>query len=526
MGKNKIRMERKPLSFSTTMRNPTRIADFLEVLLPFEGKLLDNDTIMQIVKAILKKKIYTTVPEKRDAELKSILADPEAEFNDEQLEKIISDASQNHKEAGFDKGWPSRFDTWYKLPKEFGFVFYKVGEKIEISESGKMLANTSKIDNDSATQKISSIFTNALAKYQTNNPFRRNLINNAPFILFLKTIDILRGKYNCEKTGIYRWEIPFVTCWPNSDANELAEYINDFRDKYGKITSHERVYEKCLKLLESNNQNRFKIDQITKEGVDDFIRKLRITGLISLRGGGRLIDINKFEQDRVQYLIDNYSHYQTFEDEYEYYQYVGKIDKSIITIQSNECEYNTSDIRQNNLIKWANETDSKLIDDELRILGSRNSKSKHDLLKYIDAPTRFEFLTSIALKQQFPNIDIIPNYSIDDEGMPTYTARGGLGDIEVFSQSDDVLVEVTLMQNKIQAVSEIPGITRHLKEFGDHNNKQVYSIFVAPTLHQDTIYMIQFTKYQDNLEINGYKITDFVDKLRRSSKISDLRIAS
>lgn len=37
--------ERKPLSFSTTMRNPDRIAGFIECLLPFENQTLTSDVI-------------------------------------------------------------------------------------------------------------------------------------------------------------------------------------------------------------------------------------------------------------------------------------------------------------------------------------------------------------------------------------------------------------------------------------------------------------------------------------------------
>ena len=35
---------------------------------------------------------------------------------------------------------------------------------------------------------------------------------------------------------------------------------------------------------------------------DEFIRKMRITSLISLRGGGRFIDINNSEIDSVNYI--------------------------------------------------------------------------------------------------------------------------------------------------------------------------------------------------------------------------------
>lgn len=518
------RLERKPLSFSTTMRNPMRIAAFLNVIVPYEGQVLDDNTINCIVSDVLKSKIYTTMAEKRDPVLKAILNNPEKEFSDKQVKKIIDISPQNHKEAGFSKGWASRFDTWYKLPKELGFLFYKFGKKIEISESGKMLIETVGKHDGLIDKRISNIFTNALAKYQTNNPFRRNLIDNAPFILVLEAIGILKRKHTWKKTGIYRWEIPFVICWQDANATALALYINNFRTTYGKTVSSEIVYEKCLELLETTNQTRFKIDQITREGVDDFIRKLRITGLISLRGMGRLIDINKFERDRANYLIETYSSYEHFEDEYAYYQYAGLIDTNLVEISSNASEFDTSDIKQSTLIKWSSDNEKSFIDEELKKLETRNGKSSHELLKYIEGPTRFEFLTSIALKQQFPGIKVVPNYAIDDEGMPTFTARGGIGDIEVSSRTDDILVEVTLMQAKSQAVNEIPGITRHLRNFGDHVNKQVYSLFIAPTLHPDSVYMIQFTKFQENLEINGYTISDFISSLRQSQNIADLRI--
>ena len=45
----KRKLERKPLSFSTTMRNPERIASFIENLKEFEGKILTKEVIMKIV---------------------------------------------------------------------------------------------------------------------------------------------------------------------------------------------------------------------------------------------------------------------------------------------------------------------------------------------------------------------------------------------------------------------------------------------------------------------------------------------
>ena len=60
-------------------------------------------------------------------------------LTDREVLKVLKDNPQNHKEAGFSKGWPSRFDTWFKIAKELGFVFYRSGEKIRFSEIGLKL---------------------------------------------------------------------------------------------------------------------------------------------------------------------------------------------------------------------------------------------------------------------------------------------------------------------------------------------------------------------------------------------------
>ena len=48
--------EYKILSFSTTMRNPQRIAEFLKALLPFENQTLTHEIIMQIVAHLIQNK--------------------------------------------------------------------------------------------------------------------------------------------------------------------------------------------------------------------------------------------------------------------------------------------------------------------------------------------------------------------------------------------------------------------------------------------------------------------------------------
>lgn len=111
--------ERKPLSFSTTMRNPDRIAGFIECLLPFENQTLTSDVIRKIICRVLNQKLYSTVYQVGIPEYKRILNSDDDVYTEEQLNDIINNSPQQHKEAGFEQGWDSRFDTWFKLPMEF-----------------------------------------------------------------------------------------------------------------------------------------------------------------------------------------------------------------------------------------------------------------------------------------------------------------------------------------------------------------------------------------------------------------------
>ncbi len=71
-------------------------------------------------------------------------------------------------------------------------------------------------------------------------------------------------------------------------------------------------------------------------------------------------------------------------------------------------------------------------------------KVKTRFLRYINRPTRLEFLASIALVQNFKGLDVNPNYAVDDEGLPTFTASG-VAQYEIYDSDCDNYFEVTLM---------------------------------------------------------------------------------
>ena len=192
--------QHKPLSFSTTMRNPERIAGFLSCILPFEGQILTNEIIHEVaIKLITEKLYYTQKYEMKIPEYKAIYQNPDESFTREQVEDIVANSPQEHKEAGFEKGWPSRFDTWYEFPQELGFIRYEMNRQIQISQTGHMLIDAFR-EEQLNNEKIQAVFLNAMMKYQTNNPFKKNLNANCPLILLLQVI------YNLKQN--------FSTVWP------------------------------------------------------------------------------------------------------------------------------------------------------------------------------------------------------------------------------------------------------------------------------------------------------------------------
>ena len=434
-------------------------------------------------------------------------------------EDIIANSPQDHKEAGFDKGWPSRFDTWYKFLKELGLVYYEIGKPIEISDAGKMLLK-SKEEGYQYLEK--DVFLNCFVKYQRNNPFRTVSNSNKPLILLLKTIFRLKSQLD-NFVGINISEIPLFICWKDDVENELANLILKLREKYGYKISDEIIYEECKRILgiTEDQENRFKISNICHELPDEFIRKMRMTGLITLRGGGRFIDINGKEIEKAKYVVNKYSFINEFKDERSYFEYAKTIDKELVELKPSDI---TTLEKISLFKKWVDEFDYTKLVDELLILKDNHRKSTDNVLKFIDSPLRFEFLTALIIQKRFGDLFVLPNYSMDDEGLPTSFAPGNSADILCRDNVGNILVEVSLISSRQQVTSEILSIERHLLDTKTED-KNAFTVFVAPYIHPDSIRYIEFRKAVDNLVINAYGIDDFTVKLSLADNFRNLSSA-
>ena len=491
----------KPLLFTTTIRNPERLKGFLYVLKEYDGQVLDDELAEKIAGEIIGIGLYK--PKQLATYIKQKIKMKKT-LTDEEVTKILKDNPQDHKEAGFSKGWPSRFDTWFKIAKELGFVFYRSGEKIKFSEIGLKLVDS---EHPEFEQQA---FLNAFVKYQSNNPFRRVLNENVPLVLLLQVITKLNADKEYNDAGISKLELPLIIYWKDNDAEGLYQRIKKLRKDFDYSPSWEVIIEICRGEIMEGKDIARDAQSIMVDYIDEFIRKMRLTGLILLRGGGRFIDINKNEQTKVDYVLENYFDYKKYDTEESYFEYISKVDENLISLKPKAV----SVVEQDKfLAKWVNIYTWDTIKLEMMNLSSKKL-TKDEILKYLSNPVRLEFLTALAIKSKFPNVKVIPNYPVDNEGIPTSTAVGvgDTGDIECFEDINGILVEVTMSEGGTQTKMEVWPIGRHLAKFCEKApNSMCY--FVAPSIFSDSIMQIGYLKYKDNLFIYPKTIKEFLEHL-------------
>lgn len=504
----KRKSEYKPLLLTTTLRNPERIKKYMAVIAKYNGMILTNEIIDKVVFDLVSTKIYIPMYVRQNADLK-VQLNNEDPFSYNDTKRIIENSKQVHKEPGFEKGWPSRFDTWYEFPKELGLVYYEIDKPIEVSEAGHNLVLS---NNEGYEHLEQQVFLSSFVKYQSNNPFKRVLNKNKPLILLIQVILKLKEILGENSPGVSISEIPLFICWKNNDYLSLTNKIIEIRNNFGVRPSKEYIYGICKSILNftEKEENRFKIKNLCHEMPDDYIRKMRMTGLISIRGAGRFIDINNQEIDKIKYVVENYSELIEFSNERQYFDYVKNIDLSLVNLKKNIIYDNSQS--QQLFMKWVNLFDYDTLKRELLIVCRDKDCSRNEILKYIHQPLRLEFLTALILQKKFTDLIVKPNYIFDDEGMPTFFAPGNSADIQCLDEKGNILFEVTLIRGRQQVTSEMIPIERHLKEIRQ-NDSNAFSVFLAPNIHPDAIQYAAFSKFQSGLDIITMDIPTFASTL-------------
>ena len=519
---------KKPWSITTTLRNPERLRNFLIVLKQLEGKnwSLENQRKFQIL--LIKERVYgygsTQFYNSLSKEQIDLIDDQKKEISFEQAEEIFN--TKNYEDPAM-RGRQS-----INPLKKIGLVFIK-DEKIFITSLGELFLQD---DFD-----LGEIFFRSFIKWQLPNPDSSDYKleeghNIKPFIGVLHLINQVNQKsleIKEKAKGISKQEFSLFapTLIHFQDIETYANKILQLREQQkGKNKQEQKkIFDNYKKLfvqefLETTDQEEVKkLLKNLKDYGDNAIRYFRLTRFLFIRGGGFYIDLEPRRQVEINNLLnfDNAS-VMEFKTKELYLDYIADISEPKLPWESKE-EYEKILLKLIEDIKtyeedlnikakeienyqYYDEEELKKYISELRqyrrdLQNEENHQSSQELeqinnyiekldniFSFEDRPILLEKLSTLGLNALNDALKIKPNYPVGDDNEPTFTAPANTPDIECYYQEFNAICEVTMLKSRDQWYNEGQPVMRHLRDFENkNNNKKTYCLFIAPTIHRDTL---------------------------------------
>lgn len=519
---------KKPWSITTTLRNPERLRDFLIVLKNIEGEAwnLETQKKYQILLIKYRKYGYGSRQFYNGLSPKQINL-----INDLNKEISFREAEDIFNTKGYEDPAMRGRQSINPL-KKLGLVSIKEG-KVCITDLGHLLL---KDDYD-----LGEMFFRSFIKWQIpnldNDDYRlAEGYDIKPFIGTLHLINTVNKKTIAngeEPKGISKQEfllfVPTLASYKNIEkyADEIIKLRTELKGKNKQ--EHKRIFEKYKKQFVRNFlgcKNTREIEKLSnnlKDYGDNAIRYFRLTRYLYIRGNGFYVDLEQRRQVEIKNLLAfDGGKSLSFATKEEYLDYIANITEPKLPWETKE----KLDKILGELIKDVRIYEKKLsvpkkaianykklkegglknlIDDlreYRRYLQEQGnhviSQNTEAILSYIkilkniykeqDKPIALEKYAALALHALNDALKIQPNYPVGDDNEPTFTAPAGKPDIECYYVSFNAICEVTMLTGRDQWYNEGQPIMRHLRDFEERNkDKSAYCLFVAPTLHRDTL---------------------------------------
>lgn len=515
---------RKPWSISTTVRNPERLRGFLRVLKKLEGENFTKEIQVKYQIMLIQERLY--VPRNIPFKYKEYFDDPSKEMPYSIAEEIFY--LQDYKDP------PMRGRQSVNPLNKLGFCIAREGlGAVKITELGNIFLQE---DYD-----ISYVFFKSLLKLQYPNPWSEDEFSSeegfdiVPFIATLKLMFKLNQKSKVK--GLSREEFYFFV--PTLiNANQIEEQIERILT-YRSIKNSQEKQNFITEFLK-DFYGRDKLSDVSIKNLRDYgdnaMRYFRLTKYFCVEmdnlGFNWRIDLERDRMTEVEQLLDSFTGEAiSFDSLEEYIAYISDITKPVLpwerlnnlrriaislrdsvleTVEAIETEKLTKEEKDLLTCDIGRLTTKKQIEEYIKRMREIKIKlkmliRKKKLINNIDnireiirilesprvlrrlTPENFEKLLTDALKTLNDELLIQPNYPMDDEGEPIAHAPGNKADIECFYKRFKAICEATLNTTNTQWMQECQPIMRHLRDFEKkHGYENVYCIFVAPTIHQDT----------------------------------------
>lgn len=527
---------KKPWSISTTVRNADRIKPFLEVLKLMSGEVFNEDAQIKYQTLLIQHKLYT--PTSLPSNLLKYYDTPENKMPDTEAKEIFAYMKSKSEELKKDPGLRGR--TSVAPLSKMGLCIAKKSEgEVKITETGKAFLEE-RID-------IGELFFRFFLKWQYPNLDSKDFKESDGFAIkpFIGALHLIyRSNKEWEKlgnkpVGLTKEEFSiFVPTLINyQDIYAQVERLIEFRKTLkGLKTKEEQENFKeeyknnfASEFLETTNGRAIqKLLNNLKDYGDNTIRYFRLTRYLYIRGNGYYINLEARRKVEINKLLETDSAKPLeFRNLEEYRNYIVDISqpmlpwetelelKKIIKELRDNIEGYLIDLKEKKVavphfkfrkIEEMGKVELKSYIEELREYrrklqeavihyDSQNTERIEEYIKllrdiYSSRQRRsieLERLATLALNALNDALEIRPNYPVGDDNEPTFTAPANKPDIECFYENFNSVCEVTMLTNRSQWYNEGQPVMRHVRDFENkHSEKEVYCLFIAPRLHQDT----------------------------------------
>ncbi|WKZ23761.1 MAG: AlwI family type II restriction endonuclease [Candidatus Dojkabacteria bacterium] len=550
-------------SFNTTIRNPERLESLLRILSDMEGVIFDAQGQELFFSLQIKKRFYKPSRSTLGEELASAVFDSEQneELDDSVVSSILDQYRGNVDSAG-------RGRTSVAVLNRFGLsIALQSHGPVIITPLGKKWLS-GEIDDE-------ELFTRFLLRWQYPNPIESGYTNYdiKPFPAVLQLINEVNIKWKAagnNPVGISKDEYRLfaLSLHRQSDIVSAAEQIIELRRCVNTLVGTERsdyinrfTQQRVIGIFgDTNDEPIRKHISNLKDYTDSSLRYFRTSGLITLRGAGRYIDIAVDKKVEVDSILNDVSLESIgFTEAADYLAYLGDLsyelpwqnEEDLQRISENLMSVLESEVQETTIEFDSSTIHNKTLPQKVSILKGRINQVrieklrslKHDLevldeaiekLSSITSP-RYEIITSRpsldlewyvsrALMVINDAIRIDPSFKVGDDGVPT-GFRGKISDIECEYTSFGLTVEVTLIKGRDQWYAEGQPVMRHLRDFEDTlpEGKEAYCVFIAPHIHRDTLNQFWTSnKYEfegRRQKIIPISIGEFVDFLHKAREM-------
>lgn len=449
---------------------------FLQVLKLQEGEAWDKDAQKKFQIHLIQARVYGAGR-----------AQFHAGLNREQIELVDStrDISYQEAEAVFNakdyEDPPMRGRTSFKPLQKFGFAMLVDG-KIKISEAGERFLSED-ADRD--------IFLRCLLKWQLPNPLDKHGFPQRygyfirPFmgvLMLIREVNRLCIEAGEKAKGI-GWDefgIFGLTLTDHKNINSTAREIMRYRaDATGAGARG------GLRSIAKKYRPQYNLRHI-RDFTDNAIRYFRMTDMISVRGGGRYVDIEPLRDAEMKFLATQFSAAPDMNlaaDEGAYSEQLGNPRVPQLPPRDSTAQNKAARIRENMQHAMRRQEKTRESIDQLMAL----SKGR-DAGLFMKPSVQLEHQATMGLMALDDAVSISPNYPVGSDGLPMSHAPGGKPDIECQYDNFALICEVTLSKSRNQWVQEGQPVMRHLRDFEErHKEKEAFGVFIAPVVHRDTV---------------------------------------